>query len=78
MSITATPRFRQEVRATGLLALPLVLGHVSTGLIAFVDNTIAGHHGTDTFAAVSIGTALLWLPMLVPIGTLISLTASVS
>ena len=74
----ATPRFMQEVRTTGLLALPLVLGHVSTGLIAFVDNTIAGHHGTDTFAAVSIGTALLWLPMLVPIGTLISLTASVS
>ena len=77
-TVTATPRFRQEVRATGLLALPLVLGHISTGLIAFVDNTIAGHHGTDTFAAVSIGTALLWLPMLVPIGTLISLTASVS
>ena len=77
-TVTASPRFRQEVRATGLLALPLVLGHISTGLIAFVDNTIAGHHGTDTFAAVSIGTALLWLPMLVPIGTLISLTASVS
>jgi MATE family multidrug resistance protein len=75
---TATPRFLDEVRTTGLLALPLVLGHVSTGLIAFVDNTIAGHHGTDTFAVVSIGTALLWLPMLVPIGTLISLTASVS
>lgn len=77
-NVTATPRLFQEVRATGLLALPLVLGHISTGLIAFVDNTIAGHHSTDTFAAVSIGTALLWLPMLVPIGTLISLTASVS
>ena len=77
-TVTATPRFLREVRATGLLALPLVLGHVSAGLISFVDNTIAGHHGTDTFAAVSIGTALLWLPMLVPIGTLISLTASVS
>ncbi|MFT3754820.1 MAG: MATE family efflux transporter [Pseudoxanthomonas sp.] len=70
--------FGSEVRATFLLALPLVLGHVSAGLIGFVDNVIAGHHGTDTFAAVSIGTALLWLPMLVPIGTLISLTASVS
>ncbi|MFT4256271.1 MAG: MATE family efflux transporter [Pseudoxanthomonas sp.] len=70
--------FGSEVRATVLLALPLVLGHVSAGLIGFVDNVIAGHHGTATFAAVSIGTALLWLPMLVPIGTLISLTASVS
>ena len=77
-SAPATPRFASEVRTTGLLALPLVLGHVSAGLIAFVDNVIAGHHGTDTLAAVTIGTSLLWLPMLVPIGTLISLTASVS
>lgn len=79
MSIApASPRFSTEVRATGLLALPLVLGHVSTGLISFVDNVIAGHHGTNTLGAVTVGTALLWLPMLVPIGTLISLTASVS
>lgn len=77
-TVSTAPRFGHEVRTTGLLALPLVLGHVSAGLISFVDNTIAGHHGTGTFAAVSIGTALLWLPMLVPIGTLISLTASVS
>jgi len=68
----------REVRATAHLALPLVLGHVSAGLIAFVDNVIAGQHGTATLSAVSIGTALLWLPMLVPIGTLIALTASVS
>mgnify|MGYP000902004173 CR=1 FL=1 len=79
MSISpSTPRFAKEVGATGLLALPLVLGHVSTGLISFVDNVIAGHHGTHTLAAVTIGTALLWLPLLIPIGTLISLTASVS
>ena len=74
----SSPRFGGEVRATATLALPLVLGHVSTGLIGFVDNVIAGHHGTQTLAAVTIGTALLWLPMMVPIGTLISLTASVS
>ena len=57
---TSTPRFSKEVGATGLLALPLVLGHVSTGLISFVDNVIAGHHATATLAAVTIGTALLW------------------
>ena len=74
----SSPRFGSEVRATATLAFPLVLGHVSTGLIGFVDNVIAGHHGTQTLAAVTIGTALLWLPMMVPIGTLISLTASVS
>ncbi|RYZ74750.1 MAG: MATE family efflux transporter [Lysobacteraceae bacterium] len=76
--VASSPRFGSEVRATATLALPLVLGHVSTGLIGFVDNVIAGHHGTLTLAAVTIGTALLWLPMMVPIGTLISLTASVS
>lgn len=72
------PRLGAEVRATARLALPLMLGHVSTGLIGFVDNVIAGHHGTATLAAVTIGTSLLWLPMLVPIGTLVALTAAVS
>lgn len=77
-SAASTPSLRHEIRTTARLAAPLVLGHVSTGLIGFVDNVIAGRHGTDTLAAVTIGTALLWLPMMVPIGTLISLTASVS
>ncbi|AKC86957.1 MATE family efflux transporter [Pseudoxanthomonas suwonensis] len=78
MSASPAPRFGRELRATATLALPLVLGHVSTGLINFVDAVIAGHHGTRTLAAVTVGTALLWLPMMVPIGTLIALTASVS
>lgn len=79
MSVSVSrARLGGEVRATATLALPLVLGHVSTGLIGFVDNVIAGHHGTQTLASVTVGTALLWLPMMVPIGTLISLTASVS
>ena len=70
--------FFQEVSATARLVLPLLVGHVSVGLIALVDNVIAGHHGTVTLAAVTLGTALLWLPMLVPIGTLIALTAQVA
>lgn len=78
MSSSPAPRFGHELRTTATLALPLVLGHVSTGLINFVDNVIAGHHGTRTLASVTVGTALLWLPMMVPIGTLIALTASVS
>lgn len=60
------------------LAAPLVAGHVSTGLIGFVDSTIAGRHGTGTLAAVAIGTALFWLPMMVPMGTLMALPPSVS
>lgn len=71
-------RLATEVRRTGLLAGPLVLGHVATGLIGFVDSVIAGHHGTATLAAVSVGTALFWLPMMVPMGTLMSLPPAVS
>ena len=76
---TASPTsFPREVRASATLAAPLVLGHLSTGLIGFVDSAIAGHHRTDTLASVAVGTALFWLPMMVPMGTLMALPPSVS
>jgi len=71
-------RFRGEVRTTAVLAAPLVAGHLSTGLIGFVDNVIAGRHGTNTLAGVAVGTAMFWLPMMVPMGTLMALPPSVS
>ena len=74
----AVPRFAREVRTSAMLAAPLVLGHLSTGLIGFVDSVIAGHHGTRTLAAVAVGTALFWLPMMVPMGTLMALPPTVS
>jgi multidrug resistance protein, MATE family len=69
---------RAEVRTMATLAAPLVAGHVSTGLISLVDNVIAGRHGTQTLAAVAVGTALFWLPVVVPMGTLMALPPSVS
>ena len=78
MSQPSAPRFRDELRSSARLAAPLVAGHVSTGLIGLVDALIAGRHGTATLAAVSVGTALFWLPLLVPMGTLIAVPASVS
>ena len=75
---TQPARFRDEVRSSAKLAAPLVVGHVSTGLIGFVDAVLAGHHGTTTLAAVSVGTALFWLPMMIPMGTLMALPPSVS
>ena len=77
-SAMSPTRFRDEVRTTAVLAAPLVCGHLSTGLIGFVDSVIAGHHGTRTLAAVSVGTALFWLPMMVPMGTLMALPPAVS
>lgn len=69
---------KDELRTTGTLAGPLVLGHLSTGLVSFVDNVIAGHHGTRTLASVTIGTAILWLPLTVVLGTLMSVPPAVS
>ncbi len=76
--VPARPRFRRDVRASAILSAPLVLGHLATGLIGFVDSVIAGHHGTDTLASVSIGTALFWLPVMIPMGTLMAVPAAVS
>jgi MATE family multidrug resistance protein len=71
-------RFRDEVRTTATLAAPLAAAHVSSGLIGFVDSVIAGRHGTATLAGVSVGTALFWLPMMIPMGTLMALPPLVS
>ncbi len=71
-------RFLDEVRRSARLAGPLAAGHLSHGLVGFVDAVIAGRHGTATLAAVAVGTALFWLPMMVPMGTLMALPPSVS
>ncbi len=73
-----SPRFRREVGRTLRLAAPLAAGHLSHGLVGFVDAVVAGHHGTATLAAVSVGAALFWLPMLAPMGTLMAVPPSVS
>ncbi len=78
-SASASPRrFGAEVRTTAVLAAPLAAAHVSSGLISFVDSVIAGRHGTATLAGVSVGTALFWLPMMIPMGTLMALPPLVS
>ncbi len=77
-STTDTPRFADEVRHSARLAAPLAAGHLSHGLVGFVDAVVAGHHGTTTLAAVAVGTALFWLPMMLPMGTLMALPPSVS
>ena len=76
--MSTNPRFADEVRRSARLAAPLAAGHLSHGLVGFVDAVVAGHHGTTTLAAVAVGTALFWLPMMVPMGTLMALPPSVS
>jgi len=78
MSTVPNPRFGDEVRTTAVLAAPLVAAHMASGLISFVDSVIAGRHGTTTLAGVSVGVALFWLPMMIPMGTLMALPPMVS
>lgn len=69
---------RRELRTTSHLAAPLILGQLSTGLTTFVDNVIAGHHSTRTLASVTVGTAVMWLPLSAVLGTLMSIPPLVS
>ena len=69
---------RRELRRTAMLAAPLSLGHLASGLVGLVDTAIAGRHGTATLAAVAVGMALFWLPMMIPMGTLMALPPTVS
>lgn len=77
-SVHAIPRFADEVRSSARLAAPMAAGHLSHGLVGFVDTVVAGHHGITTLAAVAVGTALFWLPMMMPMGMLMALPPSVS
>lgn len=69
---------RHEVRTTFVLALPLIFGHVSTGLIGFVDSVLAGRHSANTLASVAVGSALWSVAIMVLIGVLLALPPTVS
>lgn len=75
---TPLARLRDDAARTARLAAPLAAGHLSHGLVGFIDTVVAGHHGTATLASVSVGAALFWLPMMAPMGTLMALPPSVS
>src|SRR5688572_6744846 len=68
----------REARTTFVLALPLIFGHVSTGLIGFVDSVLAGRHSANTLAAVAVGSALWSVAIILLIGVLLSLPPTVS
>ncbi len=70
--------FRHELLRTAKLAAPLVAGHMATGMVGLVDSLIAGRHGTGTLAAVSVGSAMFALAILLPLGTLMALPPKVS
>ena len=68
----------REMRTTFTLAVPLVLGHVSAGMISLVDSVLAGRHGANTLASVAVGTALWSMAIIVLIGVLLAVPPTVS
>jgi multidrug resistance protein, MATE family len=71
-------RLRRELRATGLLALPLALGQLSAVAMNVVDTWLAGQHGALTLASVAVGSQVWSLVILILIGVLMALPAFVS
>src|SRR5687768_17165755 len=74
----APPSIAREMRTTFTLAVPLVLGHVSAGMISLVDSVLAGRHGANTLASVAVGTALWSMAIIVLIGVLLAVPPTVS
>jgi MATE family multidrug resistance protein len=71
-------RLLHELRATWLLALPLVLGQLSAVAMSVVDTLLAGRHGALTLAGVAVGSAVWTIVLLVLIGVLMAVPPFVS
>jgi MATE family multidrug resistance protein len=69
---------RRELRATFVLALPLVLGQLAAMLMGVVDSVLAGHHGLDTLAAVTVGSSLWNVALFACVGLMMAIPPSVA
>jgi len=69
---------RRELRATFVLALPLVLGQVAAMFMGVVDSILAGRHGLHTLAAVTVGSSVWSVALLACIGILLAIPPSVA
>ena len=75
---TRLARLRREVRVTALLALPLVLGQLSSMAMNFVDTVLAGRYGPVTLAAIGVGSAVWTVVILVCVGVLMAIPPTVA
>ncbi len=75
---TRIARGLREMRVSLTLALPLVAGQLSSMLMTVVDSLLAGRHGLQTLAAVTVGAAMWSVAFLVCIGVMMAVPPSVS
>ena len=66
------------MRVSFTLALPLVLGQLAAMAMNVVDSILAGRHGSVTLAAVAVGSAMWSLTLIICIGVLMAVPASVA
>lgn len=71
-------RIGRELRATVILALPLVAGQLCAIGMNVVDTILAGRLGAQTLGAVAIGTAIWSMVILVGIGLMLAVPPSVA
>ena len=72
------PRLLRELRETLRLAVPLVLGQLSTVGMNVIDALLAGHLDAHTLAAVAIGTSIWSLVIVAALGVMMALPPSVA
>ena len=75
---TRLARLWREMRASAVLAAPLVLGQLAAMAMGIVDTVLAGWHGPVTLAAVGVGSAMWTVAILVSIGVLMAIPPSVA
>jgi len=66
------------MRVSFVLALPLALGQLAAMLMSVVDSILAGHHGLQTLAAVTVGTSIWTVALLICVGVLMAIPPSVA
>jgi len=71
-------RLWREMRITFVLALPIVVGQVSSMAMNIIDTVLAGHYHPTTLAAVAVGAATWSVVILVCIGVLMAVSPSVA
>jgi MATE family multidrug resistance protein len=66
------------MRVSFLLALPLVLGQLAAMLMSVVDSLLAGRHGLQTLAAVTVGSSIWNMALLLCVGLQMAIPPSVA
>jgi multidrug resistance protein, MATE family len=71
-------RLWREMRITFVLALPIVVGQLSSMAMTIIDTVLAGHYHPTTLAAVAVGGAAWSVVILICIGVLMAISPSVA